>query len=438
VAFGRVGGVPLAEVVASASVLGLGRLRRQSTWVSSPLLTARGSDPIDLPRSLAGIRVIETEVVPAASSGGRMAVAVDDRAGTMTATLRVRGRGFPLASAEEQDALIASWGSALTPFARERCAVTRVVWSEWTHPVGTGDHLNFMRETGVDRRDTPAAADYRALIVQQAPATVGHDVLISITIDQRRVRRSRRAGSRWDAAVDALCDEMRLFASRLDASGLTSGGPLSAAELAGVIRTRSDPTRSQQTKALSGSLAAAAGHRRMEWGPMCVQPSWSRVRVDGSVHRTYRVATWPLLPVGADWLGAFLTESRSTRTVCVVMEPIPMSRAARSADREVTAREADADMKARKGFRVNARERKRLADVEQRERELSEGHAEFRFVGLVDVAAADEDALDDACATVEQAAGQSLIDLRPLEARHELAWVACLPLGRTVARQGAL
>jgi hypothetical protein len=151
------------------------------------------------------------------------------------------------------------------------------------------------------------------------------------------------------------------------------------------------------------------------------------------MHRTYRVASWPLLPVAADWLGPLLGEARSTRTVCVVMEPVPMSHAARAADREVTAREADADMKARKGFRVNARERKRLADVEARERELSEGHAEFRFVGIVDVAAPGEDSLDDAAAAVEQAAGQSLIDLRPLEARHEAAWVACLPLGRNLA-----
>jgi hypothetical protein len=133
-----------------------------------------------------------------------------------------------------------------------------------------------------------------------------------------------------------------------------------------------------------------------------------------------------------------MSDTRSTRTVCVVMEPVPMSRAARAADREVTAREADADMKERKGFRINARERKRLADVEGRERELSEGHAEFRFVGLVDVVAADPDTLDDAAVLVEQAAGQALIDLRPLEARHDRAWVACLPLGRNIANRVAL
>ena len=104
-----------------------------------------------------------------------------------------------------------------------------------------------------------------------------------------------------------------------------------------------------------------------------------------------------------------------------------------AADREVMAREADADMKERKGFRVNARERKRLADVERRERELSEGHAEFRFVGLVNVTAPTLDDLDDDCTVVEQAAAQSLLDLRPLDARHDQGWVASLPLGRALA-----
>ena len=39
-----------------------------------------------------------------------------------------------------------------------------------------------------------------------------------------------------------------------------------------------------------------------------------------------------------------------------------------------------ADVKERRGFRVNARERKRLDDARTHERELAEGHA--KFLGL--------------------------------------------------------
>jgi hypothetical protein len=114
-----------------------------------------------------------------------------------------------------------------------------------------------------------------------------------------------------------------------------------------------------------------------------------------------------------------------------------MGRAARAADREVMAREADGDMKEHKGFRVSARERKRLADAEARERELSEGHAEFSFAGIVAITAPTLDQLDDDCADIEQAAAQSLLDLRPVDARHDRAWAASLPLGRALSRRAA-
>ena len=59
--------------------------------------------------------------------------------------------------------------------------------------------------------------------------------------------------------------------------------------------------------------------------------------------------------------------------------------------------------------------------------------ARNRFVGLVTVTSDDPEVLDNECADIEQAAAQSLLDLRPLDARHDLGWLASLPLGRTVS-----
>jgi hypothetical protein len=310
-----------------------------------------------------------------------------------------------------------------------------VVWQEWAHPVGSDEHRAFLDTVGLRARvGEPAVADYTALVDEQSPVTIAHEVLVAVTVDQRKVRARRRGGSRLATAVDTLADELRLFSSRLDATGLTVDAPLSAVDVSGAVRVRSDPSRAAQVAALARSLAAAARRGALEWGPMVTEPEWGHVHVDGAYHRSYRIAGWPQLPVGSDWLSGLLVDTHCVRTVTVVLEPVPMGRAARAADREVMAREADADMKTQKGFRVNARERKRLADVEARERELSEGHAEFSFVGIVTVTAADLDQLDDDCADVEQAAAQSLLDLRPLEARHEQGWAAALPLGRVVSR----
>jgi len=426
VAFGRWQGAPLSETLLPGTRLWLARLVGRHRWMRPPLLGDNTSGA--LPRPLRGLELLEQ---PEADT----AVVRDRRAGTVTGVLRVRGHGFPLSSRAEQDALLAAWSAALSPFARERSPISAVTWQEWAHPVGADDHRSFLTSTGVhERSGETAASDYLALIDQQAPQTVAHDILVSVTVDQRRVRVRRGGGGRLDAALDALEGELRLFASRLDAAGLSVSGPLSPVEVSTAVRVRSDPSRSRQVATLSRSLAAAARRGALEWGPMLVETSRTQVLVDSTFHRSFRIAGWPQLPVAADWMSDLLTTTPAVRTVTVVMEPVPMGRAARAADREVMAREADADMKTQKGFRVNARERKRLADVEARERELSEGHAEFSFVGIVDVTATDLDRLDDACADVEQAAAQSLLDLRPLDARHDQGWVASLPLGRGLAR----
>lgn len=428
-AFGRWRGVPLTEIIVPTLHLHALRAVGRRRWLRPPLLGDNTTTV--LPTVLRGLELVEAIDT---STG----IVRDRTAGTVTGALRVRGQGFPLASRVEQDAIVAGWGSAMSPFAREGSPISQVVWQEWAHPVGADDHHTFLTTVGLDDRDAdPAVADYVALIDEQAPVTIAHDTLIAVTVDQRLVRARRRSRSRWTAAADTLRDELRLFAGRLDAAGLTVDPPLTALQISAAIRVRSDPTRAVQVAALSRSLAAAARRGALEWGPMVVEADWGHVRVDGVFHRSYRIATWPQLPVGSDWLAGLLVDTHCVRTVTVVWEPVPMRRAARAADREVMAREADADLKLQKGFRVNAREKKRLADVEARERELSEGHAEFSVVGLVTVTAPTLDQLDDDCADVEQAAAQSLLDLRPLEARHDRGWVAALPLGRAVVRRTA-
>jgi len=430
VAFGRFRGAPLAEVGVAGLRLWWARRTGKARWVRGSLLGAGPGYEHDLPVAMAGLDVVEV-AVPWLNRPVGIAVVRDRTAGTVTAVLRAQGRGFPLSSPAEQDGLLAAWGGALAPFARERCAVVRVCWQEWAHPVGAESHRQFLTELGVAERGDPEVADYLALIDAQGRSTVTHEVLLCVTVDQRRVR-SRRSTAAVDAAIETLVDEIGLFADRLVTAGLTVDDPLSPCEVSTAVRVRSDPTRTGQVTALSRSLAAATGRDAIEWGPMATEPAWGHVAVDSTLHRCFRVASWPMLPVGADWLGPLIGTAGATRTVTVVMEPVPTSKAARVADREVMSREADADMKQRRGFRVSARDRKRTADVMTREQELTEGHPEFRFVGLVDVAAPDLDALEDACAAIEQAAAQALVDLRPLEARHDLAWVANLPLGRSV------
>jgi hypothetical protein len=259
---------------------------------------------------------------------------------------------------------------------------------------------------------------------------------VTLTVELRRVRARRNPGGTRAAAVAALMDEARQLASRLEAAGVTVAAPWSIAELAAAARWRSDPGVAGRRADRRGSLAAAVGRGGAAFGPMAVEAAWGEVRVDGSWHRSFRVAGWPMLPVPADWLAPLLLADGMTRTVTVVLEPVPLGRAAADANRQLTSIEADQAQKERHGFRLTARERRRHGDVEARERELAEGHPEFRHVAFVTVTASTPDDLDDASASVEQAAAQSLLDLRPLAARQAEGWVASLPLGRSTRNQG--
>jgi hypothetical protein len=226
--------------------------------------------------------------------------------------------------------------------------------------------------------------------------------------------------------------EASQLAARLTAAGLVVSSPLSPTEVSTAVRLRSDPSRTPAS--VAASLAAAAGHGSAEWGPMATDADWTHCRVDGSFHRSYRVVGWPMLPVSAEWMSPLMVGGGQTRTVTVVMEPVPIAQAAREANRQLTSLESDREEKSQKGFRSTARERRRIDDVESREQELASGHPEFRHVGFVTVTASSIDELDDACGQVEQDAAQSMLDIRLIAARQGEGWVASLPLGRSIRR----
>ena len=430
-AFGRIRGVPLFEVTLPA--LRLGACRRP--WTRSSLVADGDSRQPDLPEAMSGLELLE---VDAGRLGADCKVAVvrDRRLDCVSLVVPVVGDGFPFASNVEQDAIVERWGAALAPLARAKSPIARLTWQEWARPVGVEAHRRYVDSVTATDTRSAARADYDELLDLQGPFTIAHEVLLTLTVELRRVR-ARKGMSQAESAIAALVDEARMLSDRLDTAGLGVGAPFDTASLREAIRHRSDPMRSAAgaTKRRR-SLAEAAQLVTAAWGPMAVKSAWHHVHVDGSFHRSYFVAHWPRLDVPADFLRPLLTADTATRTVTIVLEPVSTAKASMEANRHLTSIEADQEQKARHGFRLTARERRKRHDVEARETELAEGHPEFRFVGIVTVTAADEESLDRAAANIEQNAAQSLLELRPLAARHEHGWVASLPLGRSVRNGG--
>src|SRR5690606_19038436 len=113
-------------------------------------------------------------------------------------------------------------------FCREGGPVAQVRWTEWLAPTATapwdGDvHQPAASETGAERA-------YQALLSEAARTSSGHEVLVTVTVDQRRLRSGQsRRSDRLSAAVDVLVEELRLLDGRLAAAGLAADPPLSAA-----------------------------------------------------------------------------------------------------------------------------------------------------------------------------------------------------------------
>jgi hypothetical protein len=440
-AFAKVGGDPVCEVVPVWVRFATRAVTRSNRWLAPIRYHRAGptaSPIVELPPFMAGLTVIDagpapwTRPVRLAGVG----VVVDRRTRTVSGTLRAHAGGFCLVDRAEQERLVAAWGDALAGFCREGGPVSSVRWTEWMAPTGVDGCEGFLAEHGTGTGD--AVGDYRRLLAAAASASTAHDVLITVTVDQRRLGGRRHgAGDAHSAAVDALLEQLHLLTARLEGCGLTVDPPLSPAELADVIRRRFDPHGAVAVRRPE-SLAAAAGvtaaHRAT---PLATDAAWSHLRVDGSAHRSFWVAEWPRLEAPPNWIEPLLLHPGAVRTVSVVYEPVPPGQSRRQVDREATKLVSDEEQRVRSGFRIGARHRRQQEALAEREAELVAGYAELCFAGFLTVSVPDPNQLDEACAGYVQAAAQAGLDLRRLDGRHDLGLLCALPVGRGLATRRA-
>ena len=415
----------------------IGQLR----WSAQlPLLTGTPTDSgrqPPLPPFLTGLSILDVGALawsPSTIHDGA-AVVSDRRQRTLSASVRVRGREFSLIERSEQERIVQLWGDALAGFCTERGPVSRIRVTEWAAPGGAAERARLTSASPV-ASDHDAARSYDELLAEAGPSAIRHEILVTLTVDQRRIR--RRDTSRPDSAagIDTLFEELRLLTSRLEGAGLTVSPPLSARETATALRLRLDPQSADPIAVRGASLAELAGLLNVHSAtPLATESTWGRLRADGAFHRTYWVAEWPRLDVPPNWLEPLLLYGGGVRTFALHYEPVPPSRSQRRIDRDSTRLAADEEQRARTGFRVGARHRRAQTAVAEREAELVAGYAELEFAGFLTVSAADEQTLERSCAEYEQAAAQAGLELRALHGRHDLGVVCALPVGRGLAER---
>jgi hypothetical protein len=426
VAFARLGGHPAWEWIGLGAGWVRTRVGRRRTWRPRlPLLTVDGDhEPVPMPPCLTGITLSE---VP---WRGRLRLGVieDEERGLLTAVVRATGPQFVVEARTDQERLLSGWGDVLNQFAVERTVVTHLTWCDLSSPSGLGEHQAWLRELPVRPLADELRMSYEDLIADASTTASSHDVLVTISVDRSRLTRRHLAGDGdEDRLARALGTSVETLLRGLRVAGLSPSDPLTMSELQRVVRQRIDPTveAGQQGVGLADRLALSSASA----APMAMDVGWRHIRVDGSFHRTFHVAAWPRLSVPPAWLEPFLAAGGTTRTMTVVLTPVPTHQSRRQIERDLVKLDSDAATKEDNGRRIDARHRRATQSLLEREEEIVAGYSEVGYIGLVTVTAPSLEELDDHAEVVEQVAREVGLELRCLDGRQDMAWAAALPLG---------
>lgn len=413
------------------------RGRGRTRYRSAAPTTGASGDPlgdgeVDLPVSLPA-EVGALDLLAAPLRGEPVGVIKDRKANTYTAVLAVRVRSFGLLDRAEQEHRLAGWGAVLAGLARENSPVRRLQWVERTVPSDGDEVARYLQE----ERDTTvplassSVASYIELVESAGAVTQDHELFVALQLDARRAwRQVKRLGKSDKGATTLLLRELETLAERLVAADVQVQGALRPRMLARAIRDAYDPYGRTNRTRLAAVDPERAGVDPVHAWPVAAETSWGSYRTDSALHATYWIAQWPRIDVGATFLAPLLMQTNVLRSVAVAMEPIAPSVALRKVEAARTTDIADEQTRQRQGFVTTARKRLQQESTARREQELADGHAEFRFAGLVTVSAPDEDALERACAEVEHAAQQARLELQRLYGEQDTAFTFTLPLGR--------
>jgi hypothetical protein len=231
VSLARVGGEPLASAA-------MRRLRWQYSSARNytryrAAVVAEHSPAFPMPGVLAPLSLLDAED----GYGGRYGIVLERRTGLMTPTLRVIPVSTWLADREDADTWVANWGGWLASLG----FLPMVRWVTVTVDTAPepGSTLADSVAAALDPAAPLAARQIMSQLVQAAPAAAADvDTRVSITFDPKA---APAAPADLLAAAAEVGRAMHGLESALGTCGVTVLGRVSAAEIAGVVRTACDP-----------------------------------------------------------------------------------------------------------------------------------------------------------------------------------------------------
>jgi hypothetical protein len=437
-------GRPAARWLGDLLLFHLGRATGWSTWVSGAATGSANPEELaspDLPGVVAGLRLHDGP--PFGPFGVRLCVIQDPRAGRWTAVARLSHPGVASVDTATGDAYAAELGGLLAAAA------------DIEHIAGLSLLIRTVPDDGAERaawvadhatRDVPpvVASAGRALEASVVAASVRHEVFLTVSVAETRVRRQARdAGGGASGRARVLYRYLGELEQRLRAVGVTDVQWLESAGLAKAVRTGYNPADAaglaRATQAERRGLSVSTGTLIGAAGPANAAPPAAR----SYAHDAFTTVSYALLlpkrPTTVGALSRVLAPANIGERRCLALhyEPLPPGRANRQIDRDTWAAEMAVDVRAKRGFRVPRRDRKRLTDVAEQEHQLARGHSLVRVAGAACVTLPADGAVEDAAAAFEGSARSAGYQLLRLDLAQDSGFVAAvLPLGVGLPKRG--
>lgn len=394
-------------------------------WVRPLHLTTGGplrSQP-SLPPWLGGLRIV-------AHPTEHWAVIHDTAARTLTAHVQIAGAGFSTLSPDQMQLLLSGWGQVFAALPPDD-GLVRITWSDIARQVPRDAH----DEWAASLRPSDARLErYREFV---ASGTSGrHDLVLTVTV----AAESMRGQAAQAAAMERVKASVQIVADALADARLSVHGPLTSGEIAYLLRLGLDPTAVEPPGgARPGSLVHTLGQVPVgAAGPMLAETSPNHVRVDAVHHRTFWVESWPERLQPADWFEQVLsggTDGVTQRVFTLVVEPLSEAKAVHEINSAAARHGGEREAAAEGRTRWSAFKARRSDAVDERERELADGHVPVAYTGFVTLTVDDADDLRRATRTMQRRCQRHRVFLRALWGRMELGFAASLPIGLGLSRE---
>lgn len=388
----------------------------------------------DLPGVIAGLRTHAGP--PFGPTQTRVCLIQDPVAGRWSVTARLMHSGVAAADAPTRDAFATALGNLLAAVA-DTGHIDGLSLMIRTIPDDGAERAAWVADHEVhDLADVVTAAG-RELESSVVSASVRHEMFLTVRMSETKIRRAARdAGGGAAGRATVMYRYLTELEHGFRSIGASDVLWLDSAELATAIRTGYNLSEG------AGVARAAHAHRRSAAvrtgtpmgaaGPAIAPPPAAR----SYSHDAFTTVSYALLlpkrPTTVGALSRVLAPASVGERRCLALhyEPLPAGKADRQIDRDTWSAEMAVDIKAKRGFRVPRRDRKRLAEVAEQESHLARGHSLVRVAGAAAVTVAEGAGIDDAAASFEGSARAAGYQLLRLDLAQDSGFVAAvLPLG---------